>query len=316
MRDHGGNLDWAMSRWGGTRDDWLDLSTGINPCPYPLPELDRHAWTALPTRTDLDHLVSAAQQAYGTTSQVLPVAGAQAAIQMIPLCFERGRARVLGPTYNEHAAALASAGWSVETAESVERLAGADLAVVVNPNNPDGRVLSRSELLGVAAKVGKLVIDESFADATPEVSVAADAGGNLLVLRSFGKFYGLAGMRLGFVLGDVERLAELAGPWPVSGSAIAVGRHALGDRDWSSQAISRLAADAARLDGLAQQAGWQVIGGTSLFRLYDTGDAQEAQNRLADHRVWSRVFPYSDTWLRLGLSDAAGWSQVESALGR
>lgn len=245
---------------------------------------------------------------------MLPVAGAQAAIQMIPLSRPPGTARVLGPTYNEHAAAFETAGWQVETVRELADLAGADMAVVVNPNNPDGRVFSRAEVLDLARKVGCLVVDESFADPVPEVSVADAAGEGLLVLRSFGKFYGLAGLRLGFVLGDVARLKALAGPWPVSGAAIAIGAEALADKRWGMETVVRLQNDAARLDALALQAGWQVVGGTTLFRLYQTPDAAEAQARLAEARVWSRVFPYSKHWVRLGLPDGGGWTQIEAAL--
>ena len=316
MRDHGGNLDWAMDRWGGSEESWADLSTGINPRPYPVPDLPQRAWSALPTRSDLDGLLGAAQAAYDTKAGVLAVAGAQAAIQMIPLSVEPGVARVLGPTYNEHAAAFAAAGWRVETVTTTEALAGADMAVVVNPNNPDGRVFSKDELLGIAGSVDCLVVDESFADARPEVSVAPDAGAGLIVLRSFGKFYGLAGLRLGFALGDVARLQDLAGPWPVSGASIAIGRQALADKAWWAETTARLQRDAARLDALAQGAGWKVVGGTSLFRLYDTDDAEAAQQRLAKGRVWSRIFPYSDRWLRLGLPDGRGWAMVEEALRR
>lgn len=317
MRDHGGNLDWAVSRWGGAPGDWLDLSTGINPRAYPVPVLPERAWTALPTKADLARLSEAAGAAYGTGSAVLPVAGAQAAIQMVPRLAAPGLARVLGPTYNEHAAAFEAAGWQVETVSEVAGLAGADAAVVVNPNNPDGRVAARDDLLKLASSVGLLIVDESFADPVPEVSVAGEAGENLLVLRSFGKFYGLAGLRLGFVLGDVAligRLGEMAGPWPVSGAAVEVGCRALADRAWQWATVARLAGDAARLDGIAVRAGWKVGGGTTLFRLYETGDAAAAQERLAKGRVWSRVFPYSGGWLRLGLPDGPGWDQLTAAL--
>lgn len=314
MRDHGGNLDWAIARWGGVAEDWVDLSTGINPRAYPLPELPGRAWSALPTAADLGGLIRVAQTAYGTGAGVLPVAGAQAAIQKIPLSLPQGVARVLGPTYNEHAAAFEVAGWDVETVETVAALDGADVAVIVNPNNPDGRMLDRAEVLNLAERVGCLVVDESFADPVRQVSVADAAGGNLLVLRSFGKFYGLAGLRLGFVLGDVDRLRALAGPWPVSGAAIGVGQVALADQDWAVATVARLARDAARLDALALRAGWSVAGGTTLFRLYETLDALAAQERLAEARVWARVFPYSAGWLRLGLPDGPDWARVEAAL--
>lgn len=315
MRDHGGNLDAAMARYGG--DGWLDLSTGINPRAYPVPDLPARAWSALPTRADMAALSDAARAAYGTDAGIVPLAGAQGAIQALPRIARGRSARVLGPTYNEHAGALVAAGWDVAEMDVLHALAGADLAVVVNPNNPDGRCHAPDALRDLAARVGTLVVDESFCDVTPELSLAADIPPNAVVLRSFGKFFGLAGVRLGFALAAEPLAAALraeAGPWPVSGAAIGIGRRALADTAWHAATRTRLTRDAARLDRMAATAGWRLIGGTTLFRTYDTGDAATAQERLAQGRVWSRIFPYSDGWLRLGLPDGDGWSQLEAAL--
>lgn len=321
MRDHGGNLDQAIARFGGAAADWIDLSTGINRQPYPVPPLPDHAWNALPTRSDMQSLISAAAECYGTRAAITPVAGAQMAIQMIPRLGPPGKARVLAPTYNEHAAALQSAGWNVQEVPSLDNLAGADLAVVVNPNNPDGRSYTPEALLDLAGRVGRLIVDESFADPVPGLSLAAKAGQpGLFLLRSFGKFYGLAGLRLGFVVGneaEIARLAEMSGPWPVSGAAIAIGRTALADRDWAEETSARLHAETARLDALAISAGWSLVGGTPLFRLYDTGNAGAAQDRLAGAGIWTRRFPWSEGWLRLGLpGGAAEWARIEKALVR
>ena len=303
MRDHGGNIDGAIARFGGS--DWIDLSTGINRVPYPLPELHPDDWTMLPTASAKAALLEVARKTYGTNAPMLAVAGAQAAIQMIPRLQAPGLARVLGPTYNEHAAALHHAGWQVQQVTQPSQLAGADLAVVVNPNNPDGNRHSAADLLALAAQVGRLVVDESFADADPTHSLTSLAGHErLLILRSFGKFYGLAGVRLGFVLGgatDIAALEAIAGPWPVSGAAIRIGSVALADTVWASETTARLRTDVARADALARAAGWQVLGGCPLFRLYDTPDAALAQAQLAGHQIWSRIFPYSNRWLRLGL---------------
>ncbi|MCV2864000.1 threonine-phosphate decarboxylase CobD [Albidovulum sediminicola] len=319
MRDHGGNLDQAIAAYGGEATDWIDLSTGINRVPYPIPRLLPGAWTDLPTRRAMAGLSAAAARAYATPASVLPVAGAQAAIQMIPRLGPPGSARVLAPTYNEHAAALRSAGWQVEEVAQAEDLAGADLAVIVNPNNPDGRRIAPDAALALAGQVGRLVVDESFADISPELSVAARAGqAGLFVLRSFGKFYGLAGVRLGFLLGnpdEIAALAEMAGPWPISGAAIALGQAALADAPWAAATTARLAQEAASLDTMAATAGWRCAGGTTLFRLYDTGDAAAAQDRLAHARIWTRRFPYSEGWLRLGLPGTpAEWARLEEAL--
>ena len=154
-------------------------------------------------------------------------------------------------------------GWQVETVDAPGALAGADLAVVVNPNNPDGRRHRPDDLAALAADVALLVVDESFADPEPDVSLLPRLGhdsANLVVLRSFGKFYGLAGVRLGFAVTGAalaERFRALAGPWAVSGPAIASGRAALADRAWQEATTRRLVADARRLDALADAAGWR-----------------------------------------------------------
>jgi cobalamin biosynthetic protein CobC len=264
-------------------------------------------------------LLRAAGAAYQSQAPILAVAGAQAAIQLIPKLFAPASARILSPTYNEHSAALRSAGWQVEEVTTLGEFEGADLAVVVNPNNPDGRSHTREDLLRLSARVGRLVVDESFADLQPDLSLASEAArGSLIVLRSFGKFYGLAGVRLGFILGsqaDISMLAEMAGPWPVSGPAIAVGTAALSDRAWAGATMARLRTDAARLDVLAQSAGWKYVGGTELFRLYDTPNAEAARDRLARHQIWTRMFPYSDRWLRLGLpGQPVEWDGLAAAL--
>jgi len=319
MLDHGGNLDLACKLFGGRAEDWIDLSTGINRQPYPVGELPMRSWTTLPSRADIETLHAAARSAYGTPAPVLAVAGAQAAIQSLPWLAPPGRARILAPTYNEYAPTLKAASWQVEEVGDLNAVAGADLAVVVNPNNPDGRQHDRAALLALTSRVGRIVIDESFADALPDVSLASDAGRTgLLVLRSFGKFYGLAGLRLGFVLGneaDVTALSAMAGPWPISGAAIEIGRRGLLDRAWAEATRVRLASEAARLDDLARGAGWTLVGGTPLFRLYETGDAVAAQERLARAKIWSRIFGSKPGWLRLGLpGDEIEWTRVAAAL--
>jgi cobalamin biosynthetic protein CobC len=280
-----------------------------------LPEV----WTALPTVAATARLLTAAGVAYRSQAPILAVAGAQAAIQLIPKLSAPARARILTPAYNEHAAALRRAGWRIDEVTTLAALEGADLAVVVNPNNPDGKNHAPEDLLRLSTRVGRLVVDESFADARPDLSLAPQAAqGRLLVLRSFGKFYGLAGVRLGFILGsqaDIATLAEMAGPWPVSGPAIVIGAAALSDRGWAETTIARLRTDAARLDVLAQSTGWKYLGGTELFRLYDTPNALAARVKLARRQIWARMFPYSDRWLRLGLpGQPAEWDRLTAAL--
>ena len=318
MRDHGGDLDRAMREYGA--GDWLDLSTGINPVPYPLPDLPDHAWTKLPTRTEIAALEVVATQLYATQGSVVALGGAQAAIQLVPRLLQPGHACVVGPTYNEHAAALHAQGWDVSMVTDLTDGAGADLLTVVNPNNPDGRTWSQQALLEVREKVGLLIIDESFADTEIGLSLAPTIDPDefrVVVLRSFGKFFGLAGLRLGFAITGIARadqLRSLSGPWAVSGPAIAVGHSALADAHWQAETRDRLKADAARLDSLAEQSGWHLVGGTPLFRTYETPNARAAQIALARHNIWSRIFPYSETWNRLGLPGTeAGWTQLEKA---
>jgi cobalamin biosynthesis protein CobC len=319
MRDHGGNIDEAHQMYG--EGDWLDLSTAINRVSYPIPPLPNAAWTDLPTRAAQSRLLAAASKTYRTAAPLAAFAGAQSAIQLIPRLTHPGHARVLAPTYNEHAAQLRAQGWQVEEVPDIKLLRGADLAIITNPNNPDGRRHTPADLLALQLHVGLLVVDESFADPTPELSLTplADRSG-LVVLRSFGKFYGLAGLRLGFAIGGSEiiaRLSEMAGPWPVSGAAIAIGEAAHSDGRWISQTISRLRRDAVELDKLASMAGWQLAGGTELFRLYFTDNAAIAQQRLALHQIWSRTFPYSGHWIRLGLpGKSCEWTRLRAALGQ
>ncbi|ETA53509.1 threonine-phosphate decarboxylase CobD [Ponticoccus alexandrii] len=325
MRDHGGDLDRARAVYGG--GDWLDLSTGINRVPYPMPNLAPEALTALPLGRDIAAVEKAARAAFGAPQgcECVALAGASAAIQLLPrLSRRRGTAKVLGPTYNEHAAALRAARWTVEEVATLDALDDCSVAVVVNPNNPDGQRHDPDALLAVSERVGLLVVDESFADAAPELSILPHwgrlrEGALVVVLRSFGKFYGLAGLRLGFALSYgplVDDMRRMAGPWAVCGPAIAAGQAAYADTDWQAATTARLAQDAERMDRLAGQAGWALVGGTTLFRTYATPDAATAQDRLAQGRVWTRRFPYSDQWLRLGLPGTeAEWRWLAQAMG-
>lgn len=321
MREHGGNLDLARQRFGGRGEDWIDLSTGINRQPYPVGEVSARAWSALPSRAEIEALHQAARHAYRTNAAIVAMGGAQAAIQLLPQLALRGRARILAPTYNEYAGVLVTAGWDVQEVGEPDALVGADLAVVVNPNNPDGRDFAPKDLLALLSRVGRLVIDESFADAVPQLSLAPEADRQgLLILRSFGKFYGLAGLRLGFAIGnaaDIDKLATLSGPWPVSGPAIAIGCRALRDDAWAEATSARLARDCVRLDEMAQAQGWRLVGGASLFRLYETPDALAAHEKLAGSQIWSRVFAQKPAWLRLGLPGSeTEWTRLAEALAR
>ena len=308
QRDHGGGLDAAVARFGGDRADWIDLSTGINPVPYPLGEIPAEAWTALPDAAATERLIRAARAFWQVPegAGIVPAPGASALIARMPDLTGARRVAIPGPTYNEHAAAFRARGAEVIAGTDP----GADLAVLVHPNNPDGRLWPAPD--------GPAVIDESFCDLCPadsHVGLATRPG--VILLKSFGKFWGLAGLRLGLAIGRPETLAalpDLLGPWPVSGPALAIGARALEDTPWAETTRDRLASDARRLDALMTAAGARVVGGTTLFRLYEVADAEAAQTHLARHRIWSRIFPYSRTWLRLGLPAPDGWDRLEAAL--
>jgi len=306
-RDHGGGLDAAIRQFGGTRESWLDLSTGINPVPYPLPELPADSWTALPDSGAFTRLTQLARGFWQVPEQAAIIAtpGASAAIAALPHALPDGDIYIPGPTYNEHGAAFTAAGWDMAAAPGHAQVA-------VHPNNPDGRLWDMSDLFAPIT-----IIDESFCDIAPDRSLihrAARPG--TIILKSFGKFWGLAGLRLGFAIGDPEiiaRLATLLGPWQVSGPALSIGAEALSDPQWADETRMRLAADSERLDALVTESGAEVVGGTTLFRLYRVKDARAAQDHLAQHHIWSRIFPYADDWLRLGLPAPDRWAQLEAA---
>lgn len=309
-RDHGGGIDAARAVYGGERADWLDLSTGINPVPYPIPPLPEDAWTALPDARSQARLIAAARAFWQVPDEarILAAPGASALIARIPALGGSGRVAIPGPTYNEHAAAFRAAGWAVETEGN------APVRVLVHPNNPDGKLWAPADFGDELT-----IIDESFCDICPDRSLVHLAGReNIIILKSFGKFWGLAGLRLGFAIGanaTMSRLQDMLGPWAVSGPGLHVGALALEDTEWAKTTRARLRADAARLDGLMRPAGAGIVGGTDLFRLYEVDNAAQWQDRLAKHHIWTRIFPYSDRWLRLGLPGPDGWDRLQDALG-
>lgn len=326
-RDHGGGLDAAAATFGGMRSDWLDLSTGINPVPYPVPEISANAWTALPDQGAMDRLLAAARKFWNVPdgAQIIAAPGASALIARMPYLNNHvAGAYIPTPTYNEHAAAVEAADtiWLTDDPEK------AGTHIYVHPNNPDGKLWNATHMGGRPLTV----IDESFCDVTPNDSlVHLTENKGILVLKSFGKFWGLAGLRLGFAIASPATLAPLdqvtgtltktratmaehLGPWAVSGPALQIGAQALEDADWAVQTRTRLSADTARLDAMMANTDATLVGGTTLFRLYDVPDAAAFQTHLAQHHIWSRIFPYNPRWIRLGLPAPDGWSRLEAAL--
>jgi cobalamin biosynthetic protein CobC len=326
--EHGGRLRAAAEQYAAFGDwtlaDWLDLSTGISPHAYPVPAIDPRCWQRLPE--DDDGLDAVAAAYYGS-ERLLALPGSQTAIQLLPGLFAPLAVACMTPIYEEHPQAWQRAGHRVRRLENVSlprALAVATpMIVLCNPNNPTGRRLPAAELLAVARQLqrrgGWLVVDEAFGDAEPENCLAALAGSseaaNLIVLRSLGKFFGLAGARVGFVFAAADRLAllrEAIGPWPLSGPARAVASQALADRRWQAQTRQELVAAAARLTALLQPFG--ELSGTALFVSLATPHAASLFEHLARQAILTRHFP-AHGLLRCGLPGGESeWQRLASAL--
>jgi cobalamin biosynthetic protein CobC len=324
---HGGDLAAARAAFPSAPEPWLDLSTGINPNPYPLPVLSPEAWTRLPDRTALARLESVAAARYRVAAEAAVVAapGVQALIQLLPQLLRAETVGILGFTYGEYEHIWRAAGAEVAYVETIEQLAGFDVAIVVNPNNPDGRLVPPERLAALAGALarrgGALIVDEAFIDAEPaRASLASRPPGSAIVLRSFGKIYGLAGLRLGFAIvtpADAARLRTLFGPWAVSGAAIEIGAAALADEAWLTATLSALRVNAAALDNLLVRHGFTVIGGAPLFRLVTHASAQAVFTTLGRQGVLVRRFPTRPDWLRFGLpADDAAFARLDAALSR
>ncbi|WP_454745798.1 threonine-phosphate decarboxylase CobD [Ciceribacter selenitireducens] len=322
---HGGGIGAAAALYGGHPGDWLDLSTGLNPCPPALPAIPDRIWHRLPEQDLLSETRHAARTFYGS-GDILPLAvpGTQSVIQLLPRLADRGRrAAILSPTYGEYGRVLTSSGLAVDavaTLDDVDPRSGQ--VVVVNPNNPTGRLQAPGNLLSLADRLagqgGFLVVDEAFGDCTPETSLAGAVATrpNLIVFRSFGKFFGLAGLRLGFVIAAddiLERFADWLGPWAVSGPALSVATDLLSAEP---QPLRRIISERrAGLGRVLADAGLNVEGGTSLFALVADPCAAELHAHLCRAHILTRKFDYAPTWLRFGLApDAASDERLAAAL--
>lgn len=328
--DHGGNLARAAMLFPQAPQPWIDLSTGINPHSYPHSPIPATAFSRLPEPAVLEHLKAVAARAYGAPSpaHLAPAPGTHI---LLPLIIEAAfgslpvngrRAAILAPTYAEHARLARHAGFDVVETGDVAALETADLAIVVNPNNPDGRLIAPADLLSLssrlAAKGGLLLVDEAFMEViAPDASVASHVHPGLVVLRSFGKFYGLAGLRLGFAVAPpvmAEQLAVRLGPWAIPGPTLHAGLEALTDRDWQHAMRSQLKTEAMRLDALLGKAGLPVVGGTSLFRYVVDPRAQALFRHLGEAGILVRRFAERPDCLRIGLPQVEEWKRLETAL--
>ena len=322
MLEHGGGLRVVAERYGIPLGDWLDLSTGINPQGWPVPPIPAAVWQRLPEVHD--SLEAAAATYYGTES-LLPVAGSQAAIQALPQLRAPGRVGILSPSYAEHAHAWRRVGHQVELlpADSLDAaITRLDALVLVHPNNPTGVRFPPELLLDwrarLAVRGGWLVVDEAFMDATPEGSMAHHVGlPGLIVLRSLGKFFGLAGARVGFVLAEpavLEGLWEHLGPWTVTGPSRWVAARALSDHAWQVTARHALDRARSRLADLLKRQRLPVAGGTELFQWAPIPDAAFWRDALARRGILVRHFTDPPA-LRFGLPGGeSAWRRLELAL--
>ncbi len=315
---HGGDLSAVRRRFPDAPLPWLDLSTGINPVPYPVPELPADVWARLPTREQNDALIAAAAHRYGAPDPATIVAapGTQALIQTIPRLVPRSRVAVVGPTYEEHRVCWQRQGHEVRVVANLEEVGEAEVVILVNPDNPTGRLVPVEKLTPVPRL---LVVDEAFIDLlTPGASLIATLPPRTVVLRSFGKTYGLAGLRLGCAIASPDFAASLRaelGPWAVSGPALEIGRMALADDAWLQATSRRLTADRHQLDEILKDAGFTIVGGTSLFCLAEHPEAGSMIDRLGRGGLHVRRFPHWPTRVRFGLpGDAAAFDRLRTAL--
>lgn len=321
MLEHGGRLRQAALEYGIAEADWLDLSSGLAPWSFPVPEIPLRAWARLPEIDD--GLEQAACEYYGA-AHLLPVAGSQMAIQLLPRLRRIGKVGVLSPCYAEHAEAWRRSGYIVREVLEQEidfYIDNLDVLVVVNPNNPTGLSLPPSRLLGwhtkLAQRGGWLVVDEAFMDNTPQLSLAPFAHQvGLIVLRSFGKFFGLAGVRLGFVLAErklLRLLAEQVGPWAVSGPTRVIGQACLLDTDGHARQRLRTEEASERLRQLLEKSGFPAQGGCALFQWVVTDRAEQLHEFMARRGILLRLFVHNGS-LRFGLpADDCDWQRLEQA---
>lgn len=311
---HGGRLSAARETYGHPAEAWLDLSTGINPHAWPGAQDIVVDWRGLPDEQEVVELERAAAASFGAeASHVCALPGSEVGLRLLAHLVPMARALHVAPTYRTHGEVTAE-GVDFDPARLSDAAAEGRAILIANPNNPDGRIVPPEVLTELALRFagsdGYLVVDEAFADARPETSVAGHGrdGRPLLVLRSFGKFFGLAGLRLGFVVGPpqiIARVRRVLGSWPVSAAAQRIGAAAYRDAAWITDMRIKLAADAAALDAVLARHGFQPVGDCPLFRLIETDDAAALFDRLAHRAILTRPFDYNPRWLRLGLPGGA-----------
>ena len=322
MLEHGGRLHFYSHLYRRPVDDWLDLSTGINPTGWPVADLPASVWSRLP---DKDDGLTTAAQTYYQTSNILPVAGSQAAIQLLPALRSACSVGIIAPAYAEHRFCWQQAGHrvlSLDSSEIQQRLPELDVLIIVNPNNPTGELIPASQLLQwhahLSQRGGWLIVDEAFIDVSPANSLASHSAlPNLIILRSLGKFFGLAGLRVGFVLAAtqlLEQIEQTLGPWPIATASRYLATRALQDTDWQQQISNTLQQASLRLDALLRDYQLAPSGGTALYKWIKTTDAAKLHDALARRGVLTRLFENPPS-LRFGLPGTEqAWAQLDATL--
>jgi cobalamin biosynthesis protein CobC len=291
---HGGRLAAARKRWPDVPQPWLDLSTGINPHSWPVARAGPIDWHRLPDEEALAGLEASAAATFGVSADsVCAMPGSEIALRLISTLDLPTPHRFVAPGYRTHAEVFGDG--EATAPDAVTAIADGTL-LLARPSNPQGDLWSLPEA-GV-----RLIIDEAFADAMPRLRFSPDR--EAIVLRSFGKFFGLAGVRLGFVVAPIEDLKQLRrglGSWPVSSAALAIGTAAYQDHAWQSAMRERLAEEARALDRVLTRHGLCPEGTCPLFRLVRTPDAGRLFEQLARQGILTRPFDHASDWLRLGL---------------
>lgn len=302
----------------------LDLSTTGNPDGWLVPPLPPAAWHCLPAGDD--GLEAAAAEYYGTAN-LLPVAGALAGTRLPPAMLPRAVVACIGPLASPHLDAWTQVGNRprlLKNATLPRALAAATPYVLLaSPNDPTADRQPHAVAVDAAQQLKKrggwLIVDESHIDATPEDSLTPLAGTieapNLIVLRSFDHFFGLAGLRVGFVFAApdlLDKMVTATGPWTVAGPSRAAARLALLDTDWQAAMRTRLLAAGQRLHQLLAPFG--EVKSTALFATLNTPLAAGLFAHLAAHDILVHRVEQASL-LRLGLPGSeADWQRLEAAL--
>ncbi|MFC7290423.1 threonine-phosphate decarboxylase CobD [Hirschia litorea] len=322
---HGGSLDYMVQQFPSAPKPWLDLSTGINPRPYPIASIQVSALNHLPTTTAYDNCRKAMATAFLCPKEtIMPAPGSEVLIRLLPTIIKPKKIAVLSPTYGDHLKVWRMEGLDVvESPDLLLENKNADCVVLCNPNNPDGQTFNYETLTALHTLMrernGWLILDEAYIDLYPHLSFCSQAGAdNLIILKSIGKFYGLAGLRLGALIAPppiLNAMAQRLGVWSISDFALDIGAKVYKDAAWKTQTRTHLQGASQRLRAILLQAGLTITGSTDLFSFVETQNAHSLWEQLAKLGIYTRRFSWSETHLRIGMpADEAGERHLKQAL--